>query len=52
MRIEEPVVETDENRPSRSELAAAIGQTGDEVPATEPAVAANDDDGDDLAEAA
>lgn len=52
MRIEEPVVETDESRPSRSELAAAIGQQDDEVPVTEPAVAANDDDRDDLAEAA
>lgn len=52
MRIEEPIVEVDENRPSRKELAAAIGQGGDEAPVTEPAVAANDDDGDDLAEAA
>jgi ParB family chromosome partitioning protein len=52
IRIEEPQIEADESRPTRAELAAAIGRQDDGVSVTEPAVAANDADGDDLAEAA
>lgn len=52
MQIEEPVVEVDEDRPTRQELAMAIGRRDDAVPETDPAAAANDADGEDLAEAA
>lgn len=56
IRIEEPQPEVNENRPTRRELAMAIGQRGEAEPADELAdvasEAANDGDGDDLAEAA
>ncbi|EKU73314.1 MULTISPECIES: ParB/RepB/Spo0J family partition protein [Sphingomonadales] len=51
MRIEEPPV-VEASGPSRAELAAAIGATQAEPAIEEPVEAANDADGDDLAEAA
>lgn len=54
MRVEETVVETNEERPTREALAAAIGSETIEAGAIEhaPIDAANDSDGEDLAEAA
>jgi ParB family chromosome partitioning protein len=51
MRIEEPPV-VEDSGPTRAELAAAIGAHEDTEVAAEPVEAANDADGDDLAQAA